>query len=380
MNGVKSGAKMADDFVNCAAEMHALLQLVRAALRAVPMSISGSSFEPGPFLELVAKSKSARFVRIGAAVAQTPLSASLVESLNALERRSLGVNAVNLSTLRLIVPALEARGVNYLIFKGPLAQHEVHKTYFAKISHDVDVLVPPNQMALARTALSGEGFQLAPRCDSFWWRAFLREEHHAPPTPNLAPVDLHSALNQPGTAFPRNLAAMFEEGRTLHFVERSIRIPSEADVAIISVISFIKALFNRESALIYLVDIAAWMGADKGRLVALRERARVHRLARAVEFALAAMEVVLGKASDPALNLVGIERERFRLLCVAPSLSRAPLRRSALMWRVRADVGAFVSGWVWRQAADFERGVEDVSRRPMASGQRRPEAHPSPGP
>lgn len=366
MNSVKSVAKMANDGVKCAAEMHALLHLVRAALHADPVSMSGVSLDPVLFLDLTAKSKSARFVRIGALAAGVPLSASILDAVDSLERRSLAVNAINLATLRAIGPALEARGVRYLIFKGPLAQHDVHGSHFAKISHDVDVLVPPHQMALARSALSAEGFQVAPQCDSFWWRAFLREEHHAPPSPNFAPVDLHSALNQPGTAFPRNLAAMFDDRRTLSFMERSIRVPSEADMAIISVISFIKGLFNRESALTYLIDISAWIGADKRRLSVLRERARVHRLVRAVEFALAAVEVVLGEASDLAQHLVGIERERFRLLCVAPSLSCAPLRRSALMWRVRADAGAFLGGWVWRQAADLERGVEGVSRRAMA--------------
>jgi hypothetical protein len=366
MRRARSVTETANVFVKGAAEMHALLQLVRAALQAGPVAMSWRSLDPGLFLDLAVKSKCARFVRMGAQAGGAPLPLSVLNALEALERRSLAVNATNMATLRVIGPALEARGVRYLIVKGPLAQHDVHGTHFAKISHDVDVLVPPHQMEVARTALSAEGFQVAPQCDSFWWRAFLREEHHAPPAPNLASVDLHSALSQPGTAFPRDLAAMFDDGRTLRFMERSIRIPGEADVAIISVISFIKALFNRESALIYLIDISAWISADPRRLSLLRERARVHRLARAVEFALAAVEVVLGEASDLAQNLIGIERERFSLLCVAPSLSRAPLRRSALMWRVRADAGAFLGGWVWRQAADLERGVEGVSRRAMA--------------
>lgn len=323
------------------------------------------SFDWALFQRLTLESKCVRFVDQGARQCALAPPSEVSAKFAAAVQRINALNAINLATVREIAPAFAEAGVAFLVLKGPLTQERLHGTYFAKASSDVDILVERKNMERARKVLAQKGFRLAPQCRSLWWRTFLREEHHIAPSAALAPVDLHSGLHQPGTAIPRNLEAMFAQREMVSFAGQAAPAPSSADVAIICVVGFIKALFNRETALIYLTDLRAWL-AKNGlcALQALRRRACEQRLTRAVEFALSAIDVVFGSSDsrpnkDEPSRFGSLNRQHLRMACVSPRFAHAyPLRRTTLMWDVHEDPVTFAGGLVWRHIAEAERRME----------------------
>lgn len=167
------------------------------------------------------------------------------------------MNGANLMTMRRLLPAFAAAGLPVVAFKGPLIQQAAYGGLFIRPSSDIDLLVHPHDFDRAAALLDAEGYGLAPRCRSLWWRLFLGERHFLPRRPAEATIDLHLRLQQPGAPLPR-LAAAFLEARQDSLVGgAALPALSAQHQLLLCAMSFVKALHHREPALRYVVDYAA---------------------------------------------------------------------------------------------------------------------------
>lgn len=297
------------------------------------------------------------------------IPAGAVARLAAFRDLTTRMNGANLMTMRRVLPAFAAAGLPVVAFKGPLIQQAAYGGLFIRPSSDIDLLVHPRDFDRAAALLDREGYGLAPRCRSLWWRLFLGERHFLPRRPAEATIDLHLRLQQPGAPLPR-LAATFLEAREDAVVGGAVLpVLSARHQLLLCAMSFVKALHHREPALRYVVDYAALSARlDPAAEQALEAeaarqglRASLALIGRAAALLATPPSTAPTDAPPPApVWLPDADLETLILRPNAPD-ARWP-RRRRLLWVLSDRPGEALGGMVFMAAGEVARRL--LQRRP----------------
>ncbi len=355
---------------NCADEVayvQACLRLFFAAPAAPTGEVSTPSLCDANVADIARLNKVAIFVL--KALSRAPAHerpAELFQWLDIYRRRTVSMNASRLMDSMAIHQALRARQIDFVFLKGPFQQHLLYDDYFMKPAGDVDLLVSSAGFSSAREALRSIGYEVAGKSRSVWWVRFLGEQHMVRGDgPKASTVDLHYRLQQPGSPSPRDADGFLRRKRQVEIAGAEVPFTSAADTLLLSCISVVKALFNREPCAGYVCDVraaASRLGeADQQRVL---DAAVSHGLDDTLLLGLRAANVLLGGTgtllSQRARRILSrIGDEDLLNMVIAPWLPslRWPQRRTVL-WELcgRAPV-RYLAEAGWAVSADISRRI-----------------------
>lgn len=275
---------------------------------------------------------------------------------------AVGTNAVNLVTLRHVIPKLESGGVKTIVLKGPVAQKLIHGDFFSKPSFDVDLLVSPAEYEVASRLIARNGFALARECSSPWWRVFLGEQHFFSSDPLQSTLDLHYRTQQPGSPGPRENGRFICESVGVLVGGIQIYTLSRVNSCLLSCMSLCKALIHREPAGGHVCDIAAFFKKqERDELKRLFEEASSQGLRNTLALGLRSAFLLFGVKVE--LDEI-TERKMLRstsdadlmMMILAPRASaiRWP-RRSKMLWDLCDDKSAYPRAISWKIGGDICR-------------------------
>jgi hypothetical protein len=205
------------------------------------------------------------------------------------------INSLGLTTLRKLMPAFKEAGIPALVMKGPLHQRDIYGTYFSRVSSDVDLLVPQRCFNRASATLKQMGYRLPDKFETIWWRQFLGEQHFVDSGNPLGVVDLHWKVQQPGCPAPRDLTEFFTYADEHLLGSTPIRTLSRTHATLLTAMSLVKAILNREPAGTHAADLAFAAAAMSGaELTGLQEASNRLGLSNTVSFALQVSELTFG--------------------------------------------------------------------------------------
>lgn len=290
-----------------------------------------------------------------------PFAQELSSLVRDYRQRTIALNSATLQTMRRAVEALDDTGVEFMLFKGPLQQHLLYESCFAKPSGDVDILVYARHFDRARDALAEIGFSIETRSKSLWWRLFLGEQHLVRPEPR-ATIDLHHRLQQPGSPSPLAMRAFFDRRQRVELAGASVPSLSLHDVALVAAISVTKALFNREPSGGYVCDLHASLtqvpDSEIDVFVAEAER---QGLLPTLLFGVRTVDALLGASSqlsDRAQRILpDIPGSAILEFVITPwqATSRWPRRRAVLWELCDKKIGRYVSESAWASLSEIGR-------------------------
>ena len=188
------------------------------------------------------------------------LSPSDLEFLNNYRFHTLANNAALLREIVHVHRHLSDNKIEHIFIKGPIQSGVIYGDFLNRPASDIDILVSPRDYSRCVAALAEIDF--TPASTSIWWRAFLGEQHLVKKGPRPVTVDLHYRLQQPGSPPPKDI------GRYLanpgHSTVLDVQVPrlADKDIPILSAISIVKALFNRENCGAHVCDLFALFKAD----------------------------------------------------------------------------------------------------------------------
>jgi len=254
----------------------------------------------------------------------------------------LAMNGLNLKSLSDIAILLRQGGVEYVLFKGPVGQHDAYGVYFQRPSSDVDILVDRRDFPQCRALLEQAGYALPAECDRIWWRSFLGEQHFFSVGQRRATVDLHHRLQQPGCPHPRNVRA-FVTDVAIHQLN-GVDIPciSLIHATLLASLSFVKSLVQHCHAAAYLADFSALLlRLSPAERLELHRRAVAQDVEHSLRFALACAQSMFAvrvpelPASIPVERLFGDDLTRAIFTPDDPAIVWPRLRQ--LLWALCDD-------------------------------------------
>jgi hypothetical protein len=267
--------------------------------------------------------------------------------------RTMAVNGANLSAVRMLTPRLAEAGVAAAIIKGPLAQHSMHGSYFLRPSTDVDILVDAGEFDAARDLIAAQGYELARACATPWWRLALGEQHLLPKDGGRVQVDLHHRVQQPGAPSPSLPRRLLAHTRSAQAGATSVEVLSPAHTTLLSAMSFVKAVSQRECAVAHAYDMAATvLGCTRDHLDETAEEARVLGLTNTMHAALRGATVLFGvRAHQLALGrALAFLRDEDLVRCALGGGTRPP-QRTRLLWSLCDDPVQFGREFAWNLAS-----------------------------
>ncbi len=168
-------------------------------------------------------------------------------------------------TLVEVVTALTARDVRSLVLKGPAFARWLYDNPSDRMCGDLDLLVAPDDVDTARSALAGLGFEPLPAGTHAHERT--HDERWLRRGPRRVAVELHHTLPLAGVS-PATLWARFSDGaRTLEISCGSVETPGPAASALL--VAMHAAWHDHGAAkpredlarALRLVDLATWRAA-----------------------------------------------------------------------------------------------------------------------
>lgn len=227
-----------------------------------------------------------RFFRQGASINSLLLPPNIQTQFAERNRLTTLINSLGLAVIRRIVPTLVAEGIQHVVLKGPLEQQRLHQTFFARLSTDVDLLVPRSQFRAARNVLLREGFVLQDKFSSVWWRYFLGEQHFVDSANSMSMVDLHWQVQQPGCPEPSDLSEILDSSGTRLLGTAEVPTPSSTFATLLACMSLAKACLHKDPVGAYAYDVAvAFLTSESNERQGIVETARRLGLLRTVQFA-----------------------------------------------------------------------------------------------
>ncbi len=305
------------------AELRALLRLLRAALGTAPAEADWpADVTAAGFLACLSRHRIGAFLQHRLPLpARTGLPVEIqTELLAAAEdtaRRALARSAELVRLARL----LRTADVPFLSVKGPLLARALHGEAGARHAGDLDLLIPPERLAAADTALRAAGyrrsqpdFELTPR----QWREYQRLKHEFEYFNDATQVRVEVEWRLEGldeTAFGPWWAAGLRESLG---GEELVRLPAETE----SLYLFVHGAGHGWFRLFWLVDVALLLMREQEDWPALMRAAQAGRVERAVWQGAWLVERLLGIPTPEALrvppgrkNQVGrLAREAMRLM------------------------------------------------------------------
>lgn len=220
----------------------------------------------------------------------------LKERLSIYHRKTLFLNAMFMKTLIFLAPIFQREGIDLFVFKGVASQIEVYDEPFMNYTTDVDIYVPKRDYDKAVKILKDSGYRVDVGGDSFWWTAFLGEQHFRFPDAALMGVDLHHRVDQPGCPRPRQGRQFLETAELRKVGSVGIRTLGLLQNALFAALTLAKAYLHREPCGRHLADLEAGFlrlnAADKVELVKI---ARRQGLLQTLAFASTSVRAVFGE-------------------------------------------------------------------------------------
>lgn len=251
-----------------------------------------------------------------------------------------------------------------IAFKGVVRQQQLYGRIDVRRSCDIDLLVARNDYDKAQEILLSAGYRPGVNPASRWWHNYLGESPYIAPAPYKFIIDLHHRLQQPGAPAPCDINTLVGLTVTVEFGSRHIQTLSPDAALLVSVISYSKALRERQPWLIYAHEIAtartAFTAAQEKSFMNFVTRQNMLRLTQDAfdeTDSLWKSVQILSKGND-------INRRDAAIICRALGMqTERMLRRSGLRWRwldgalvsrsvkfVRLAAGFYTSNYVrWRE-------------------------------
>jgi hypothetical protein len=300
----------------------------------------------------------------------TAIPSSVRAILEENQRATVQRNTINLMTLRQVLPSLEASGVNAIVLKGPVSQQVVHRDFFSKPSTDLDLLVSPNDYAMASRLVESNGFSLAEECSSPWWSIFLGEQHFLSSVPSQATIDLHYRTQQPGSPAPRHNELFISQSVRVSVGGIQVRTLSETNTCLLSCMSLVKALIHREPAGGHVCDIAANIhGYGPNELRQLFDDASRQGLCNNLVLGLRSAGVLFGVQVqlEKGIGRSGLreisEANLLRMILSPHSSGIRWPRRSKMLWELCDSKRAYLQAIYWKLGGELCRRLYERPRR-----------------
>lgn len=296
--------------------------------------------------------------------------AEFVRSTDAARSMTQRMNSLALTTIRKIMPHFGERRIRAVVMKGPLHQHDLHASYFARLSTDIDVLVPQTQFEAALDMLRSVGYMPSQTRTSMWWRVFLGEEHLRAQESSLGMIDLHHRVQQPGCPAPRFLNDFTDQPEQRSLGTAQIPVLSQPNARLLTCISIVKGFLHREPVGTHLNEFAAAaLQSTEAANEEFIQMARYQRMENTVLFALRSTELVTGLhlATGSMRKTTGLrvlDHDLIVDMLLRPSrVESAWPRRSQLLWSLSDDdrydkrLARYVKEWAWSTSSDICRRI-----------------------
>lgn len=355
------------------------LELVKACLRgyfdpsAKPIGEVRPDASDRSFFAILRLNKVARIADVSMARSGSNAPGDyLPAAFDAYRRRTLSLNLASLSATFTAAGALRARGLPFVMMKGPVQQKLIYADPFIKPAGDVDIVVGAKDFETAKAALGTVGYSVSSQSASSWWSKFLGEQHMTSPSkPEASTLDLHYRLQQPGSPSPHGTDQFLARRQSVAISGHEVDFMSDMDLVLVASMSVAKALFNREPSGGYVCDVRAAtlrLGSDEAG-EPLLEHARRAGLLHTVLFGLRAADVLLGpwQGSLPAHSQQALARvgdKDLASMILAPWLPglKWPKRRHILWDLCGGDSWRYASEGAWLVAADLGRRMVEKPR------------------
>ncbi|UJW87449.1 nucleotidyltransferase family protein [Devosia sp. SL43] len=156
--------------------------------------------------------------------------------------------------------ALLEHNVGFIFIKGPIQQKYIYDDFFSRPCSDIDILAKSSDYSKIYDVISSIGYQTT--SSSLWWRVFLGEQHLTKSGPPPVTVDLHYRIQQPGSPAPRSTQSYLARPDRTSVLGMPLEHLAAEDIPVLSAISIVKGLFNRESVGAHVADLYACVTPD----------------------------------------------------------------------------------------------------------------------
>jgi hypothetical protein len=267
-------------------------------------------------------------------------------------------NAAVLSLVAVVARAL--KGMDFIVFKGPVQQKVIYGTFFQKPSGDVDVLVPSSSFEEARERLTQIGLSLPHECTRIWWRHMLGEQHLVQENPHRPSVDLHHRLQRPGCPSPTSIAWFYKQKQYIDVGGLKVPVPTRAAIALICSLNLIKALYGGETGGGHALDLwtllRSMTSQEKNDLLVV---ARRQGLAKTLNVASHISNYVFGSENPSTQVTKNFEVLALARALVDPEENPFPTKRGPAFLREFSDGNAkFAKDAAWYYVAEIGRVLE----------------------
>ena len=188
------------------------------------------------------------------------LSPSDLEFSHNYRLRTLANNAALLREIVRVNRHLSDNKIDHIFIKGPIQSGVIYGDFLYRPASDIDVLVAARDYSHCVAVLAEIDFR--PASTSIWWRAFLGEQHLVKKGDRPVTVDLHYRLQQPGSPPPKDMGRYLANPGYSTVLDVQVPRFADKDIPILSAISIVKALFNRETCGAHVCDLFALVKAD----------------------------------------------------------------------------------------------------------------------
>lgn len=155
---------------------------------------------------------------------------------------------------------IRSNNIEFIFIKGPIQQSHIYDDFFSRPCSDIDILSNRSDYPKIYEILSSAGYSTT--SSSLWWRVFLGEQHLTKIGPPPVTVDLHYRIQQPGSPAPRSTQSYLAKPDRTSVLGTPLPHLANEDVPVLSAVSIVKGLFNRESVGAHVADLYACVRAD----------------------------------------------------------------------------------------------------------------------
>lgn len=180
--------------------------------------------------------------------------------VDAYKFQTIQINATIMRESVALSEALSQQNVNFIFIKGPIQQKHVYGDFFSRPCSDIDILASPSDYSKIYDVISSIGYHTT--SSSLWWRVFLGEQHLTKAGPPPVTVDLHYRIQQPGSPPPKSTQSYLARPDQTSVLGIPLQHLAAEDIPVLSAISIVKGLFNRESVGAHVADLYACIRPD----------------------------------------------------------------------------------------------------------------------
>ncbi|UUL82377.1 nucleotidyltransferase family protein [Sphingomonas qomolangmaensis] len=280
--------------------------------------------------------------------------AIVAEQIVSARRDILLTNLRNFDWTIKTVNALQAGGIDPIVFKGALRSHHVYATWDARRSSDIDLLVRPEEYCHAQQILAADGMIALVSDTSIWWHRCLGESPYARPDSTSPIVDLHHRVQQPGGPYPRQMEEFFAASMVQNIGSNAIRTLSPHHALLVCAINYGKAVRARKPWLAEMHEFA-WMTRSMTRdeLTAVRNLAGRNNLQGLVDECLAVSKLLFASSGEASADF-----ERAALSSIGHPAS-VRFERTSKLWH-------WMDGNLLRRGGLFTIALSRIARAELA--------------